>query len=100
MYVDGQCVSLDAGLGSIPTVLLQTALIRAEKVNGVWKMVFYSRDAATETFTQLRATPLPLANYPFCDEDAAFSDGLVVGWLLGAVIVAAWGYRVLRGLVR
>lgn len=100
IYVGGQCVSLDAGLGSIPTALQASAVVRVEKIGGVWKSVYYSRDAATESFVQVRATPVPVGNYPYCDEDAPFYDGLAVGWLLAAVVVTAWGLRMARQAAR
>lgn len=70
-----------------------------EKAAGVWKVKSYSWSStgvATLRFTVNAPTPTLAA----CEVDAAFFDGMTIGWGVVAAMVIAWGFRTMREQAR
>lgn len=70
-----------------------------EKVSGTWQLKQQSITGAG-VVTNLTSVNATVPTFPDCDELAPFNDGLTVGWLLATLMVAAWGFSMIRRQAR
>lgn len=80
----------------VPVVIPGATTYRAwyEKVSGVWKVNVQTIPGTTTSYDA--AVPV----FVDCDETVPLTDGLALGWMVGGVLLAVWGMRLLARLLR
>lgn len=97
VIVAGQCVEASAGVdlyysSGAPSVSAGTPefITQLEKITGSWFAVTYSGGSVVNT------SALTAPGFSSCDTTAPFFDGLQLGWLVVACMVAAYAVHLLR----
>lgn len=70
-----------------------------EKVSGVW-MIKRQSISSAGAVTNLTSSAVTVPSFPMCDELMQFNDGILVGWGIATVMVAAWGFSKIRQQAR
>lgn len=96
--VNGSCVdvavSLDAYYSAgVPAITAGAPayLTQFEKDTSGWNLVTYADGVL---YSSVSAVP---PSFVSCDTTSAFFDGLELGWMVVAAMVAAWAVMALRG---
>ncbi len=95
--------AIDAYYSASPPVMVPgptSYLTEFVKSDSAWMIQSYIKaDLGNWTLASTEAAPSP--QLAWCDTDAEqFADGQFIGWSLVLVMLAAWSYRLLKGLAK
>ena len=95
--------AIDAYYSDAPPVMVPGStsyLTQYAKTPAGWVIQSYTRTEPGEWVASI-AQLAPVPTLAACETDAEqFSDGQFIGWSLVLVMLAAWSYRLLKGLAK